>query len=96
MKSLEEMVMELRDAGVMFDENDEMPSEFWLNANDVFGYACADAEEVTADNIASIYAFWKDFEWEGVVWWMWRKRGVPPIEPVKNRVLEKMGKRILL
>ena len=58
--------------------------------NDVFGYACADAEEIKIDEIVSIYAFWKDFEWEGVVWWVWKKRGKEPISPIRDAILEKI------
>ena len=88
--SPEEMIKELRDVGVMFDEDSEMPSELWLNMNDVFHIACADAEEVTVNDIASIYALWKDFGWEGVVWWVWKKRGVSFVKPVQAQVLEKV------
>lgn len=85
----EHMMAELREAGIAFDE-DEMPPGLWLNMNDTFGYACADAELVPPDAIPTVYALWKRHGWEGVAWWVWRQRGTPPIPPVRERVELKM------
>jgi hypothetical protein len=68
------MIAALRTATVMLDDDDETPG-FWLNVNDTFCYACADVEEITEAEIPAVYWAWKNFGWEGVVCWVWRKRG---------------------
>ena len=53
---------------------------FAVNMNDTFYYACADSEEVGADEIDAVYRAWKMFGYDGVVAWTAIKRGCEPID----------------
>lgn len=70
----------------LYDTNAEMPPGLWLNMNDSFGYATADAEEITFDDIPTVYALWRTFGWEGVVWWVWQRRKQAPIAEVQQAI----------
>ena len=87
--STEEMMAELREAGVAFDYDEDMPG-FWLNVNDTFAYACADAEEVEPGSLPEVYDLWKHFGWEGVILWVWKKRKEDPLSTVKEAIFSKI------
>lgn len=50
--------------------------------NDVFGYCCADAEEVALDEIPELASLWKKYGFTGAIYWASKKRKEPPIKPI--------------
>lgn len=51
-----------------------------LNLNDVFGYACADAEALPLEDLPVIEEIYTKFGWYGLVAWVEKRRGYPPIK----------------
>lgn len=52
-----------------------------INVNDTFGYACADSEDMTFNDINPVYELYKDFGYDGVVAWVAKNRNEDPIKP---------------
>lgn len=50
-------------------------------ANDVFAWACADAECFTTEDIGPLWRAHKEGKW-GVIKWLCRKRGMQPQKPI--------------
>ena len=56
------------------------------SCNDVFAWACSDAEGVNYSEIPDIFAHWlKDPDW-GVAVWCMKKRNQMPQKPVEQRI----------
>jgi len=68
----------------LYDDTEYTNGEIklWINCNDVFAWACADAEDVHYDDIESIYKSWLADKKCGGIKWAIRKRGMPPQEPM--------------
>lgn len=49
--------------------------EMCVNCNDSFAWGTADAEDVTADELPTVYAAWKAHGDSGILAWVERKRG---------------------
>ena len=64
----------LHAASVFFDADEEMPGQ-WLNLNDTFWWACADAEEVPDDDMPRVAELFRHYGWCGVLYWVWKRRG---------------------
>lgn len=68
--------------------------ELFLNMNDVFYYACADAEKVPEDKIKEVAALFRQFGFAGLTFWVSQKRNELPkinkhakdVEYVKERL----------
>lgn len=59
-----------------------------VNCNDVFYWACADAERITNKEIHELYEMWsKDNRW-GTAAWCIKKRKQMPQPPVAKRMIE--------
>ena len=57
-----------------------------VNCNDIFGWGCADSEDILHDEIHELYAMWrKDPGW-GVAVWCIKKRQCWPQDPVKDAI----------
>jgi hypothetical protein len=55
-----------------------------VNCNDTFGYACADAEGASFDDIEHLYEMWrKDPEYGAIAWCIQRRRTRPIVEVEK-------------
>jgi hypothetical protein len=65
---------QLADLFISGDEEDEVP-ELLLNMNDVWGWACADAELVTEDELPRLADLHFRYGWCGVLFWVSEKRG---------------------
>jgi len=49
-----------------------------VNCNDVFAWGCADSEEISVDEIESLYRMWKhNAEWGAALWCMIKRREMP-------------------
>jgi hypothetical protein len=58
-----------------------------VNCNDVFAWGCADAEDITYNEIHELYEFWKkDPIWGSSVWCI-KKRKQRPQLPVENKLI---------
>lgn len=86
------MIAALRASGMLCDEDDMGRSGLWLNMNDCFGYATADAEEIQAEDVPLVYALWRVFGWQGVTWWVWQRRGQEPIKEVQQEIIERFAR----
>lgn len=64
-----------------FYEDHGVPQLF-LAMNDTFGYACGDAEEVPWADIPAVYALWKQHGHDGLISWVWKRRGTPPLKEI--------------
>ena len=62
----------------------------FVNCNDVFGWACADAEALMSNEIEDLYKLWKSDNMWGPIQWVCKKRGQKPQIPVE-RDMKKMG-----
>ena len=66
----------------------------YVNANDTFAYACADAESVSNSDgeedseIIALYKFWKENPLWGPVKWLCIKRNMKPLRPIKERMIK--------
>jgi len=54
--------------------------------NDIFGYACADAEEVLYSEINDLFEHYMKDEFDGPIIWCIKKRKVMPIQPVAEAI----------
>lgn len=61
-------------SGLFFSEDDGL-SGFWINLNDTFGWACADGEEVTHDDVIEVARLFRDYGRCGLLYWVSEKRG---------------------
>ena len=59
-----------------------------VNCNDMFAWACADAEEIVSSELQDLYTRWrKDRKWGGVIWCL-IKRNQQPQPPVKEAMVK--------
>jgi hypothetical protein len=47
----------------------------YLNMNDVWGWACADAEKVPKDKVDDVAELYKRWGWAGLLYWVSKQRG---------------------
>lgn len=73
----------LEAAGLFFEPDDEM-GPHWLNMNDVWGWACGDAEEVTEADAPELARLFRNYGWCGVLYWVSEKRGGATSEFLDN------------
>lgn len=92
--SFDWMVQALRASGTLFSEDDIERPGLWLNMNDCFAYATADAEEITVDDIPAVYALWRAFGWQGVTWWVWQRRKQEPIREARLGIVERLQRAV--
>jgi len=81
-------VMALVEDGHLFDPWEDIdPSEFTLclNMNDTFYWACADGEEITAADAVAVHDVAQEFGTDGVTAWAAHRRGMHPIDPIRQR-----------
>lgn len=57
-----------------------------VNCNDVFGWGCADAEDITHDEIHELYKMWKTDPLYGTAAWCIKKRKSMPQSPVEKNI----------
>jgi hypothetical protein len=56
-----------------------------LNANDTFGYACADAELVDdVDSLREVVAIYSQHGYPAVLAWMEKRRGTPVLKELRE------------
>lgn len=53
-----------------------------VNANDVFYWGCADAEDITIDEVPDLYALFRESREWGAIKWLSRKRKLRPQRPI--------------
>ncbi|MDO8659570.1 MAG: hypothetical protein Q7K54_03120 [Candidatus Parcubacteria bacterium] len=70
----------LLDAGVWL-QGDKEKICLYLNMNDTFAWACADAEEFTIEELPIIYDVFEKFGHSGIIAWASQKNGMEPIKP---------------
>jgi len=58
--------------------------KMYINANDTFSYACADAVGVEMSEVGAISNAYKQFKRDGVLAWMSIKEKAMPIEPLQT------------
>ena len=99
--NLEDMVAALLTNDVLFVNSRKYVEEFYnppkiqeetlvlfLNCNDVFAWACADAEAVSVKDLPELYKYWlKDRKW-GTTKWICIKRNEQPQNPIKRYMIE--------
>ena len=73
-----------RDLGDFREENGDVT--FYLRCSDTFDYAVADAERVERTEVPVVFQLWQDHGYDGIVLWIWQKRGTPPV----REILEQM------
>lgn len=56
-----------------------------VNCNDLFCWACSDAEEVPYNQIALLYRAWEKEGWRGASKWACKRRGERPQKPIEKR-----------
>jgi len=56
----------------------------FILCNDTFGYACADAEEVGEHDVDVLTEVFKKYEWDGVIAFVSKKRGVEVIKELRT------------
>ena len=99
-KSEEEMLCEMLsegrstlflsgDAGPFFtaDGPDKTPLSIWVNCNDLFAWACADAEPLPLSELPAVYAEWKATG--DLTTWACKRRGLRPQAPIEKRMRER-------
>jgi len=74
-----------------WSEEDQKSIAVCVNCNDVFAWACSDAERLPYDEIESLYIHWElDPEWGPAIWCM-KRRNQMPQKPVED-IIRKIGK----
>jgi hypothetical protein len=66
--------------------------KFHLNMNDTFYYACADSEEVGADEIKDVAGYFAKYGYKGLTYWVSKKRGELPQIPRYKKEVEDVQK----
>lgn len=67
----------------------------YLNVNDTFYYASADAEDVLISDIPKIYELWKKYDHHGITAWVALKRNMDPLDELKTEKYDAAIKEIL-
>ncbi len=89
----DQMLAELRLAGVLFEADDDLdppaaPAIAWMNCNDLFHWAYADLEPVTSEGLSVLYAAWQADPRNGDTLWACRQRKQRPQEAWERRMRE--------
>lgn len=67
----EEATQLLRNAEVLYDDDDEEPSaHIELNMNDVWGWALAWGESIPPDKIVEVAGLFRSYGWCGLLYWV--------------------------
>ena len=76
-------------AGPFFDpvDEDDTPATIYVNCNDLFAWACAEALPLPKDEIGSFYKAWKTGKY-GTTRWSCIKKNLQPQFPVRERMKE--------
>lgn len=56
----------------------------FVNCNDLFWWACADAEDLTLSEVPELYMMWKNDKNWGVSKWCCKKRNMQPQLPIRE------------
>lgn len=59
---------------------------FHVNCNDVFGWGCADSEDITYSEIGELYNMWRKDPRHGTAVWCIKKRKCWPQKPVEEAI----------
>lgn len=54
--------------------------------SDTFSYACADAEDIPLADIATVYGLWQEYGYDGIIKYVWDKRGTPPLPEIRAKM----------
>lgn len=54
--------------------------------SDTFAYACADAEEIPLPEVTTVYRLWKKHGYDGIIKYVWAKRGTPPLPEIQAKM----------
>ena len=82
---LREGVLFCNERKVVFEgEPEETTTVLYVNANDVFAWACADAEPLPNDEIGNLYKLHKAKEGWGVTKWLCKQRNQKPQKPIEK------------
>lgn len=57
-----------------------------LLCSDTFGYACADGEEFTLDEVDQPFDLWQKYGFDGIVAWVADKRGLTPVTGTQTQL----------
>ena len=60
----------------------------FVNCNDSFAWATADAEEIVHDEIDELYDMWKRDPHYGPIVWVAKKRNLMPIDPIAKSIMK--------
>ena len=63
----------------------------FVNCNDVFAWACGDAESLTMAEVPTLYRAWKADQYWGVLKWCCQKRNLKPQKSIVDD-MKKVGK----
>ena len=94
---VEEALKVLLDKGILFAnsrkylfEGKEQPETLCLfvNCSDIFAWGCADAEEITYDEVEDLWKHYVENKYCGVIIWCMKKRNLQPQFPVKERMIK--------
>lgn len=97
MEETEMLAEMLKDDGLLFlsgncgpffqaEAPDKTPVSVWVNCNDIFAWACADAEPLPMEEIRGLYEAWKADKRNGVLLWSCRRRGMRPQDALVTRM----------
>jgi hypothetical protein len=78
MRDAEELVNArklLEASGLFLTEEEDDVVGLWLNLSDTFGWACADSEEITDNDLLEVANLFRDYGWCGLLYWASEKRG---------------------
>ena len=64
----------LTEAGLFFEDTDEQDLSQTLDMNDVWGWACADAEDVPNEELPELASLFLQYGWCGVLYWVSERR----------------------
>jgi hypothetical protein len=82
---LKENVLFANSFRFLYDNEDTIQPEtivLFVNCNDLFWWATADAESIRIDEVSDLYKMWSDKKW-GSMKWCCKKRKMQPQEPIK-------------
>lgn len=87
-EAIDEHLALIRASGILFDDDEDTAGRLLINLNDVFGWACADAEEIPQDKIAEVADLFGRYGWAGVLFWVSERRGYGSEFHDVNRFIE--------
>jgi hypothetical protein len=95
----DEALAEMLKAGILFSNTREYLWQgekqgetvvLFVNCNDIFAWACADAEDVKESEVKDLYQMWKKDGW-GIVKWACKKRNLQPQQAMVKMMKENDG-----